>query len=65
MKNSHGFPSEDEQYEVYAWLIRQCPEYPVNIRTLDIGGDKSLPYFSLGLQDNPFLSLRGNRVFRH
>ena len=65
MKNSHRFPSEDEQFDAYSQLTRQCLEYPVTIRTLDIGGDKALLYFSLGPQDNPYLGLRGNRVFRY
>jgi phosphoenolpyruvate-protein phosphotransferase len=65
MQYSHRFPSEDEQYDAYAQLTKQCLEYPVTIRTLDIGGDKSLPYFSLGPQENPYLGLRGNRLFRY
>jgi phosphoenolpyruvate-protein phosphotransferase len=65
MQYSHQFPTEDEQYDAYSQLTRQCLEYPVTIRTLDIGGDKSLPYFSLGPQENPYLGLRGNRVFRY
>lgn len=65
MKNPHRFPSEEEQYEAYAQLLRSCGGRPVTIRTLDVGGDKVLPYFSLGPQENPFLGLRATRVFRY
>ena len=64
MRHLSHFPSEDEQYRLYTHLIQNSPDRPVTIRTLDIGGDKVLPYFSLGPQENPYLGLRGNRVFR-
>jgi phosphoenolpyruvate-protein kinase (PTS system EI component) len=38
---------------------------PVTFRVLDVGGDKFLPYFSMGKQDNPYLGLRAHRVFRY
>ncbi|ORC34703.1 phosphoenolpyruvate--protein phosphotransferase [Marispirochaeta aestuarii] len=59
-----GFPSEEEQYAVYLQLCRRWKRYPVTIRMFDIGGDKTVPYFSLGPQDNPFLGLRAHRLYR-
>jgi phosphoenolpyruvate-protein phosphotransferase len=64
MKSENDFPSEDEQYDVYAQLFKKCADSSVTIRTLDIGGDKALPYFSFGPQDNPFLGLRAHRIYR-
>jgi phosphoenolpyruvate-protein phosphotransferase len=64
MKMRSNFPDEDEQFRAYSELFKRCPESPVTIRTLDIGGDKTLPYFSFGPQDNPYLGLRAHRVFR-
>jgi phosphoenolpyruvate-protein phosphotransferase len=65
MEQIEDFPSEEQQYEVYKLLFEICgPDRPVTIRTADIGGDKTLPYFPLGPQDNPFLGVRANRVYR-
>lgn len=64
MKNREDFPTEDEQFSVYASLFKKCRDYTVTIRTLDIGGDKTLPYFSLGPQENPYLGFRAHRIFR-
>lgn len=56
-------PTEDEQYESYAAVARAMgPERPVVIRTLDVGGDKPLPYLPIPLEENPFLGQRGVRV---
>jgi multiphosphoryl transfer protein len=55
-------PSEDEQYQVYAAIARTMGERPVIIRTLDIGGDKPLPYIQLKPEMNPFLGERGIRL---
>lgn len=56
-------PSEDEQAESYAAILRALgPERAVIIRTLDVGGDKPLPYLSIPREDNPFLGERGIRV---
>ncbi len=55
------FPSENEQYVAYKHLIDSFPNQPITMRTLDIGGDKSLPYFPIQ-EDNPFLGWRGIRV---
>ncbi|MGB9857308.1 MAG: phosphoenolpyruvate--protein phosphotransferase [Dictyoglomaceae bacterium] len=58
-------PSEEEQYEVYKKVGDLFPEYPVIIRTLDIGGDKYLPYIQFEKEENPFLGLRGIRWSLH
>lgn len=56
-----GFPSETEQMQWYHSLLSQNPQAPVYIRTLDIGGDKQLPYFEIN-EENPFLGWRGMRL---
>lgn len=55
------FPGEEEQYLIYRQLLQGFAPKPVTIRTLDIGGDKSLPYFPVK-EENPFLGWRGIRV---
>jgi phosphotransferase system enzyme I (PtsP) len=55
------FPSEEEQRVVYRMHLEAFAPNPVTMRTLDIGGDKSLPYFLIE-EDNPFLGWRGIRV---
>ncbi len=55
------FPAEDEQYGLYRQLLAAFSPRPVVMRTLDIGGDKALPYFPIQ-EDNPFLGWRGIRV---
>ncbi len=55
------FPTEDEQVDIYRQVIEAFATKPVVLRTLDIGGDKSLPYFPIQ-EDNPFLGWRGIRV---
>ncbi|ABM02358.1 PTSINtr with GAF domain, PtsP [Psychromonas ingrahamii 37] len=56
-----SFPTEQEQVQVYQRLLDQYPKLPVTMRTLDIGGDKSLSYFPI-VEDNPFLGWRGIRL---
>jgi len=56
-----SFPSEDEQIEVYARVLNAYEGKPVYMRTLDIGGDKQLPYFPITQEDNPALGWRGIR----
>lgn len=58
------FPDEDEQYQVYSVLFEKAGDRLVTIRTLDIGGDKTLPYFSFGPQENPYLGFRAHRIYR-
>ncbi|MGQ9427170.1 phosphoenolpyruvate--protein phosphotransferase [Gilvimarinus sp. F26214L] len=55
------FPSEEEQRVIYREQLEAFAPHPVTMRTLDIGGDKSLPYFPIE-EDNPFLGWRGIRV---
>jgi phosphocarrier protein FPr len=56
-------PTEDEQAAVYADIARVLgPERRLVIRTLDVGGDKPLPYLPIAREDNPFLGARGIRV---
>lgn len=55
-------PTEDEQFEVYRKVAAIMGERPVILRTLDIGGDKPLPYLHLPAEENPFLGWRGIRL---
>jgi len=55
------FPSEEEQRIMYRQLLTTFMPRPVTMRTLDIGGDKQLPYFQIE-EENPFLGWRGTRV---
>jgi len=57
----HSFPSEDEQYLHYRSILRTYQGRPVCMRTLDVGGDKQLPYFPI-IEENPFLGWRGLRL---
>jgi len=56
------FPDRDDQYQLYRKVIEGFPGHPVTIRTLDIGGDKALPYFNPPKEDNPFMGWRSVRV---
>lgn len=60
MDKSH-LPSEDEQFEAYKEAIEIMNGKTVIIRTLDIGGDKEIPYLGLEKEDNPFLGYRAVR----
>lgn len=60
--NSKGFPTEDEQYLEYRKAIEYLAGKELTIRTLDIGGDKSLPYFNFPKEENPFLGWRALRI---
>ena len=56
-------PSEDEQAEIYTAIAKALtPGQPLVIRTLDVGGDKPLPYLPMAPEENPFLGVRGIRV---
>lgn len=55
-------PSEDEQYAAYKEVSEAFPGKPVIIRTLDVGGDKSLPGIQQPAEENPFLGWRGIRM---
>ena len=56
------FPSEDEQFRLYRRVHERMKGLPVTLRTLDIGGDKRLPYFQTPEEANPALGWRGLRV---
>ena len=56
-----AMPTEEEQFETYRAALRACQGKPLTIRTLDVGGDKALPYLPMAKEDNPFLGLRGIR----
>jgi len=55
-----SFPGEDEQCQIYRKVLEPFAPRTVTMRTLDVGGDKTLPYFST-TEDNPFLGWRGIR----
>jgi len=57
-----AFPTEEEQFAVYKEAAEICGDKPVIIRTLDIGGDKSLPFFTFPAEENPFLGWRAIRM---
>lgn len=61
MENNH-FPTEEEQFEVYKEAAILLGEKELTIRTLDIGGDKGLPYFEFPKEENPFLGYRAIRI---
>ncbi len=54
-------PDEEEQYLAYSAIVKAFPDKAVTIRTLDIGGDKKLPYIHLQEEQNPFLGFRSLR----
>jgi len=55
-------PTEEEQFEIYKTVAERMSGKPVVIRTLDIGGDKQIPYLPLEHEMNPFLGLRAIRL---
>lgn len=59
--NRFDFPSEDEQFEAYRYVVQTMKGKPVTIRTFDIGGDKDFPYIDLKRENNPYLGMRGLR----
>ena len=62
MNNTH-FPSEEEQFAAYREVAAEMgAQRPVIVRTLDIGGDKDLPYYAFEREDNPFLGWRAIRM---
>jgi len=56
-----SFPSEQEQTLLYRQVLNAFPHHQVTMRTLDVGGDKALPYFPI-VEENPFLGWRGIRI---
>jgi phosphoenolpyruvate-protein phosphotransferase len=62
--NRNSFPSEDEQYQIYRSILERVgPDKEVTFRTIDIGGDKRLPYFKSPDEANPVLGWRGVRIY--
>ena len=62
MDKEDEFPSEQEQFEAYKTVLEKMNGKPIVIRTLDIGGDKELPYFNMEPEMNPFLGYRAIRL---
>ena len=62
MDKEDSFPTEEEQYEAYKAVLEGMNNKPIVIRTLDIGGDKELPYFEMEAEMNPFLGDRAIRL---
>lgn len=60
--HSDHFPTEDEQFEAYKAVLEGMGGRRVVVRTLDIGGDKKLPYFTFDPEMNPFLGYRAIRL---
>ena len=60
--NSAELPTEDEQFEAYKKAIECMNGKQVVVRTMDIGGDKELPYLPLPKEENPFLGYRAIRI---
>ena len=60
--NCDLLPTEEEQYEAYKVVVQKMQGKPVTIRTMDIGGDKELPYLDLPKEMNPFLGYRAIRI---
>lgn len=54
-------PTEDEQFAAYQKVALRMKDEPVIIRTLDVGGDKEIPYLNLKHEDNPFMGFRAVR----
>lgn len=59
---SEDFPTEEQQFNAYKESALSCKGKVLTIRTLDIGGDKALKYFSFPKEENPFLGYRAIRV---
>ncbi|GAA3322557.1 hypothetical protein GCM10020331_042890 [Ectobacillus funiculus] len=57
-----NLPTEEEQFDAYKTVLESMEGKPVVVRTLDIGGDKELPYLHLPKEMNPFLGYRAIRL---
>ena len=62
MESTDDFPSEEDQYKAYKVVLERAEGKRVVVRTLDIGGDKKLPYFEFDPEMNPFLGYRAIRL---
>ena len=62
----HDVPDEEEQYQHYRQIVEAAPNRSVTIRTLDLGGDKTVPYLGRRIEANPFMGWRSIRLsFEH
>ena len=62
MESTDDFPSEEAQFEAYKVVLERAEGHRIVVRTLDIGGDKKLPYFAFDPEMNPFLGYRAIRL---
>lgn len=62
MESTDDFPDEEAQFEAYKVVLEKAKGQRVVVRTLDIGGDKKLPYFEFEAEMNPFLGYRAIRL---
>ncbi|MTV81995.1 phosphoenolpyruvate--protein phosphotransferase [Secundilactobacillus folii] len=60
--NTDDWPTEDQQFEAYRSVVAKLSDQPVVVRTMDIGGDKGLPYLQLPNEMNPFMGYRAIRI---
>lgn len=63
--DSSSIPTEEEQFEAYKKTVLKLGDNPLIIRTLDVGGDKDIPYLGLSKEDNPFMGFRAVRYCLH
>ncbi len=57
-----ALPTEEEQFAAYKAVAEACGSQAVIVRTMDIGGDKELPYMNFPKEENPFLGWRAIRI---
>ncbi|MCM0583322.1 phosphoenolpyruvate--protein phosphotransferase [Weissella diestrammenae] len=60
--DSAELPTEEDQFQAYKAVLEGMSDKPVTVRTMDIGGDKNLPYLPLPKEDNPFMGYRAIRI---
>lgn len=60
--NRSSLPTEEEQFKAYRQVAENMAPMPVTVRTIDIGGDKNLPYLNMPREENPFLGYRAIRI---
>ncbi len=63
--DSSSIPTEEEQFEAYKKTVLKLGDKTLIIRTLDVGGDKDIPYLGLSKEDNPFMGFRAVRYCLH